>query len=121
MPQPAAHATIHNWIEVGDRATLEFLPEPLILFADSALSQTTDITLHAEAGLSLGEIILPGRLARGEAYQFRQYFSRLRVRSLQTAENTPAKNAPAKKRTRRKPMVYGKNKSVGSEQPICTA
>jgi len=96
MPQPAAHATIHNWIEVGDRATLEFLPEPLILFADSALSQTTDITLHAEAGLSLGEIILPGRLARGEAYQFRQYFSRLRVRSLQTAENTPAKNAPAK-------------------------
>ncbi|MGB3572915.1 MAG: urease accessory protein UreD [Phormidesmis sp.] len=81
MPEDNAQAVVNYRIEVGDRATLEFLPEPLILFADSALQQTTEITLHPSAALSLGEIVLPGRLARGERYQFRQYFSRLRLRS----------------------------------------
>lgn len=81
MPDANDHAVVNYRIEVGDRATLEFLPEPLILFADAALQQTTEIMLHPSAGLSLAEIILPGRLARGEIYQFRQYLSRLRVRS----------------------------------------
>jgi urease accessory protein len=83
MPQPSAQATVNHWIELGDRATLEFLSEPLILFADSTLTQTTEIVMHPTASLSLGEIILPGRLARGEAYEFRQYLSRLRVKSPQ--------------------------------------
>ena len=81
MPDLAAQAVVNNWMEVGDRATLEFLPEPLILFADSALTQSTEITVHATSGLTLGEIILPGRLARGESYQFRQYLSRLQIKS----------------------------------------
>lgn len=74
-------AAVNYHVEVGDRATLEFLPEPLILFTDSALTQTTDITLHASAGLTWGEIILPGRLARGERYEFRAYVSRTRLKS----------------------------------------
>ncbi|MEM9090017.1 MAG: urease accessory protein UreD [Cyanobacteria bacterium P01_F01_bin.53] len=81
MPQVDTQATVNYDIRVGDRATLEFLPEPLILFADATLTQTTEITLHPTAGLSLGEIILPGRLARGEVYEFRKYFSRIRVKS----------------------------------------
>ncbi len=79
MPEGDAQATVDYQIELGDRTTLEFLPEPLILFTDSALKQQTNITIHPTAALSLGEIVLPGRLARGESYQFRQYFSRLRV------------------------------------------
>ncbi|MEL7224282.1 MAG: urease accessory protein UreD [Cyanobacteria bacterium J06576_12] len=74
-------AAVRYEIEVGDRATLEFLPEPLILFTDSVLNQTTDIVLHPSAGLTWGEIILPGRLARGERYQFESYWSRLQIRS----------------------------------------
>lgn len=76
-----ARARVNYQIEIGDRATLEFFPEPLILFADSDLKQQTSITLHPTAALSLGEIILPGRLAHGELYQFYQYFSRLQVSS----------------------------------------
>ncbi|MEL6489074.1 MAG: urease accessory protein UreD [Cyanobacteria bacterium J06621_3] len=72
-------AEVRYDIAVGENATLEFLPEPLILFADSALKQTTDITLHETGGLSWGEIVLPGRLARGELYQFREYWSKLRL------------------------------------------
>ncbi|MGB3296577.1 MAG: urease accessory protein UreD [Phormidesmis sp.] len=80
MP-PGETASVNYSIELGEQTTLEFLPEPLILFTDAALTQQTEITINASAGLSLGEIILPGRLARGEVYQFRQYLSRIRVRS----------------------------------------
>ncbi len=78
---PEAQATVDYRIEVDSSATLEFLPEPLILFADSTLIQTTEVIMHPAASLSLGEIILPGRLARGEVYQFHQYLNRLRVKS----------------------------------------
>ena len=81
MSHLEARASLAYSIELGEEATLEFLPEPLILFADAALTQTMEIVVHKSAGLSLGEIILPGRLARGEVYQFRQYLSRIRVRS----------------------------------------
>ncbi|MFK8182444.1 MAG: urease accessory protein UreD [Phormidesmis sp.] len=81
MPEVDSQATVDYSIEVGDRATLEFLPEPLILFADAALKQTTEITLSDTATLCWGEIILPGRLARGEAYEFRECFSRVRVKA----------------------------------------
>lgn len=81
MPQQETAAAVNYSIDVGERARLEFLPEPLILFTDAALVQKTEVTIHPTAGLSLGEIVLPGRLARGERYQFRHYRSRLRVRS----------------------------------------
>jgi urease accessory protein len=81
MPQLETLATVDYRIEVGEAATLEFLPEPLILFADATLIQKTEITLHETAGLIWGEIILPGRLARGEVYQFREYLSHMQIRS----------------------------------------
>ena len=68
-------------MKLGDRATLEFLPEPLILFADAALTQKTEVIVQPSSALSLGEIILPGRLARGESYQFRECLSRIEVKS----------------------------------------
>ncbi|MEL6262576.1 MAG: urease accessory protein UreD [Cyanobacteria bacterium J06631_12] len=77
--EKATWASVHYQIEVGENATLEFLPEPLILFRESALQQTAEITLHPTAYLSWGEIILPGRLSRGECYQFRECFSRLHL------------------------------------------
>jgi urease accessory protein len=80
-PMPTGQAGVNYRFEVGDRATLEFLPEPLILFTDSTLTQTTEVIMHSTASLSLGEIILPGRIARGEVYQFHQYLNRLRVSS----------------------------------------
>lgn len=76
-------AQVNYDIEVGDRATLEFLPEPVILFSEANLRQTTEIALSPTAGLSWGEIILPGRIARGESYQFRECWSTLKLKSLE--------------------------------------
>ena len=66
-------------ISVGAKAYLEWVPEPLILYADSALEQKVQIALHPGSQICLSEIILPGRLARNEYYHFRHYCSRLQV------------------------------------------
>ena len=79
MPIAGTKATVESKIEVEAGASLEFVPEPVILFADAALEQTTRIQLHEGAELFWSEIVLPGRLARGECYQFRHYFSRLEI------------------------------------------
>ena len=80
MPTGTAAKTIYE-IAVGAEANLEFVPEPLILYTDATLEQITQVTLHRTGRLFLSEIILPGRLARGEFYRFRHYFSRLQVTS----------------------------------------
>lgn len=70
-------------IEVGDKASLEFECEPLIFYPDSALEQSINVKLHPTGQLFISEIIVPGRLARGEFYNFQYYFSRMEV-------NTPS-------------------------------
>ena len=82
MPIAGTKATVELKIEVQAGASLEFVPEPLILFSDAALEQTTRIQIHEDAELFWSEIILPGRLARGECDRFRHYFSRLEITSM---------------------------------------
>ncbi len=82
MPQIDTKAVTSYQIEIHAGAILEFVPEPIILYTDSALEQNMQIKLHPTARLFLSEIILPGRLARGESYQFRYYLNRLRVTDL---------------------------------------
>ncbi|MGB3491381.1 MAG: urease accessory protein UreD [Elainellaceae cyanobacterium] len=81
MPQPQTSASLTTHLTVEAGATLEYVPEPLILFNEAEFHQTTQVTLHPTAQLFLSDIFLPGRLARKEYYGFRQYNSRLQVRS----------------------------------------
>ncbi|MEL6815921.1 MAG: urease accessory protein UreD [Cyanobacteria bacterium J06598_3] len=74
-----AHMTYH--FSVGSGAYLEYVPEPMILFSAANLTQRMNITLHPQGTLVLSEIIVPGRLARGEYYKFEQFLSRMTVRS----------------------------------------
>lgn len=83
MPQIKTKA-ITNWqISVETGASLELVPEPVILFTDAALEQTTEIILHSHAALFWSEILVPGRLARGEYYDFRHYHNRFEIYSHQ--------------------------------------
>lgn len=78
MPEGCAEQ--HIRIEIGRGALFEFVPDAAILFASADLIQNIDITLHPGALLFLHEIVMPGRLARGERLQFRRYTNRLVVR-----------------------------------------
>ncbi len=66
-------------LTVGRDAHLEYVPEPTILHADARYAQ--DLTLEVGSGGTavLSEVVVPGRLARGERFEFDRYRSRLRV------------------------------------------
>ena len=81
MPVAGSLAQLTQHISLGAETCLEYIPEPLILYAEAALQQRSHIVLHPTAQLVWSEIIVPGRLARQEWYDFRQYDSRLRVES----------------------------------------
>jgi len=82
MPIEHSQATVDYQIELRSRSCLELVPEPVILYSDAALTQNISIKLDRTAKLFLSEIVLPGRLARGESYQFRYYFNRLKLTDL---------------------------------------
>jgi len=64
---PAVQSTT---IRVGSGALLELLPDPVIPFAGSAYRQETHITLDDRAGLFWWELLAPGRIARGEVFEY---------------------------------------------------
>lgn len=53
-------------VEVGEDAVCEYLPGQSILFAGSRLLQVTDVSLAGSGTLLAAEVVLTGRLARGE-------------------------------------------------------
>lgn len=81
MPYLGTKATINYEVEIGENATLEFCPEPIILFQESTLEQSIKINCHPTANLFWSEIIVPGRLAKGEFYDFNYYMNRLQINS----------------------------------------
>jgi urease accessory protein len=78
MPDGCAQQMIR--MTLGENAVLEFVPDATILFTDAEFQQTIDVTLQPGALLILQDIVMPGRLARHERFQFRRYTSRLTVR-----------------------------------------
>lgn len=81
MPAPGSRAIVDYDLSIAPEARLEFVPEPFILYAESTLEQYTNITFHPTGTLFLTEVVVPGRLARQEYYQFNRYSSRLRIQS----------------------------------------
>ena len=77
MPAGDAAHTIE--LSVGAGARLDWLAEPLILFGGARFAQTTRITLDRGARLALLDVLVPGRLARGERDAFERFESCLEV------------------------------------------
>ena len=82
-PMPNGDRAIVNYqITVDRNADLELVPEPVILYKNSILEQNTTVKLHPTAKLFISEIILPGRIAKQEYYDFNYYSNRLQVSDL---------------------------------------
>ncbi|MFO7602377.1 MAG: urease accessory protein UreD [Gammaproteobacteria bacterium] len=64
----AATAVLEQTFKVSSGATLEWLPQETILFADSHVRMQTDIRLEAGAGFIGWELLCLGRPASGEKY-----------------------------------------------------
>ena len=76
---PLQGATQSMWVQVGKDAIFEYLPDSTILFRDANFSQEICLFLERGAKVALQEIVMPGRLARGETLVFSQYQSRIEM------------------------------------------
>lgn len=70
-----------QWVSlhVADGAVCEYLPGQTILFAGSRLLQTTDVDVAPGGTVLVAEVMLTGRLARGEVNGFDTLAQRFRV------------------------------------------
>lgn len=76
----------HNFVtqlvnlQVADGAVLEYMPDPVVPFRGSRLFQRTTVTVDPGATVILGETLLPGRVAHGEAHLYDVYWAETEVR-----------------------------------------
>ncbi|WP_400260082.1 urease accessory protein UreD [Candidatus Methanomassiliicoccus intestinalis] len=66
-------------VSLGPRSRLEYLPKENIAFAGSRWHQTITFNLEEDASLFFSEIFCPGRIARGESWDFDAYSSRIKI------------------------------------------
>src|SRR5262249_4577034 len=61
-------------------AVLEYLPDAVLPFRGSRFVQRTCLTADADSTVILGEVLLPGRVARGELHTYDLYRSETEAR-----------------------------------------
>lgn len=113
MPHGCAKQSLTLHLHAG--SIFEWLAEPTILFADAAFEQHTTIVLGHDARLTFLDILVPGRLARGEVHAYRSYQSSLEIydehENLLVCERS---NLAPSRRTTAVPGVLGQAPVVGS-------
>lgn len=65
---------------VARNARLDYAPQPTMLYRDADFRNCCNVEIEAGGTLLWSEIVCAGRIARGEAFQFRRYDNRLMVR-----------------------------------------
>jgi len=73
------YAAAETGLSVESGGHLDYVPEPTILHADSRFLQQMTVELARDATAVLSDIVVPGRLARGERFDFERYLSSVSV------------------------------------------
>lgn len=77
---PAGGARQQTRISVGEGAFVELLPEPYLPYAGSRFDHEGTFEVAESGTLIVGEVVAPGRQARGEELDYARFASRLEVR-----------------------------------------
>ncbi|MEM4780954.1 MAG: urease accessory protein UreD [Halalkalicoccus sp.] len=109
------YAALSVDLEVERGAYLEYLPEPLLLHGGARCLQTVDVTLYEGGTLLFSDVVVPGRLARGERFDYDRYRSRFRV---DAPDGTPlvrdSLDLAPEERSPESPGILGEFAVVGS-------
>ena len=73
-------ARVNQKYIMGPGSVLDVWPAPLILQKQSSIWQTTQVDMACDSTLLICEIFTPGRAAFGEAFEFSEWRSNLRIR-----------------------------------------
>lgn len=74
------HATLRNRIEVASGGVLEYMPEYNIPFAKACVISETSFDLSSGATLLAFDMIVPGRMEKGEFFEYDCYSSDISIR-----------------------------------------
>ena len=66
-------------LRVGEGGHLDYVPEPSILHSDARFCQRVALDVAPGGSAVLGDVVVPGRLARGERFAFERYAARVSV------------------------------------------
>jgi urease accessory protein len=78
MPDGSASGNVS--LKLGPGAFLEYVPDPLIPYADARYRQDSTWVVHESASLIVGEVITAGREAHGERAMYNRVESSVEVR-----------------------------------------
>jgi urease accessory protein len=67
-------------LRAGPGAILEYLPDPVVPFRGSRFFQRTCLTAAPDSTAIVGELVLPGRVARGELHAYDLYWAETEAR-----------------------------------------
>ena len=67
-------------LHAGRGAVLEYMPDPVVPFRGSRFFQRTRVTADPDATVILAEVLLPGRVARGEIHAYALYWTETEAR-----------------------------------------
>jgi urease accessory protein len=115
------YAAAETTLSVAAGGHLDYVPEPTILHADARFCGETTLELARDATAVLTDIVVPGRLARGERFAFERYLSRVRCEGpdgllfADTTHLTPAEEAPTAPGVLGEFAVYGTTFVVAPE------
>jgi urease accessory protein len=73
------YAAADRMVSVGAGGHLDYVPEPTILHADARYHQELTLNIAPSATAVLCDVVVSGRLARGECFAFERYLSQVRV------------------------------------------
>ena len=68
-------------LSIADGGHLDYVPAPTILHPDARYARKTTVDIDPGASAVIGEVVVPGRLARGERFDFERYVSTCHVQS----------------------------------------
>ncbi|MGB9966387.1 urease accessory protein UreD [Halobacterium hubeiense] len=71
------YAAADTTLTVGSGGHLDYVPEPTILHADARYYVDLTLDVARDATAIVSDVVVPGRLARGEQFDFERYLSRV--------------------------------------------
>jgi urease accessory protein len=107
------YAAAETTLSVGAGGHLDYVPEPTILNADARYHESVQLELASGATAVVSDVVVPGRLARDERFDFERYLSSIHADGPEgtlfadTTHLTPGETAPTAPGVLGEFAVYG--------------